>query len=440
MSPEALALAMLGLMVFAILVGFPTAFTLMALGVTFGFLGMGFLIFDLVVQRTVFVMTNEILPAIPLFLFMGYIVQRSGVLDQFFRSIQLMMGPLRGSLAIATVVTGAVFATATGVVGATVALLGTLALPAMLRARYDRSYAAGAVAASGTLGLLIPPSVLLILYSFISGIPVQVLYAGAILPASLLALLFLGYLAVRARVQPDAGPALPPEDRALPLVELVTTIVRGFVPLVVLLVIVLGAIFFGVATAGESAALGALGAIILAAAYRKLSFGLMRESVLLTLRTGAMIGWLLLGSSIFAAAFARLGGGGAIADFVASANLTSDQFFWIAQLAIFLLGWPLEWTEITVIFIPLVLPLLAAFKVEPVLFGIMAAMNQQASFLAPPVALSAYYLKGVAGSSVTLAQIFRGMLPFLLIQLAVMAALWFAPRLTYLPIEILYPR
>ncbi|HEV8670040.1 MAG TPA: TRAP transporter large permease subunit [Candidatus Limnocylindria bacterium] len=440
MSPEVLGLIMLGLLVIAIMIGFPTAFTLMALGITFGFLGIGFVVFDLVVQRTFFVMQNDVLVAIPLFLFMGYVVERAGILDELFHSVQVMFGWLPGSLAVATLATGTIFATATGIVGASVTLLGLLAFPAMMKAGYNKQYAAGAVTASGTLGILIPPSVLLILYGFVAGVSVPRLYAGAFLPGFMLSSLYLVYIIVRAKVQPSVAPMLSKELREQANAgEMVRLILRGFVPIVSLILFVLGAIFFGLATPSEGAALGALGGLLLAAIHRRLTFSMLRESVFLTVRTSAMVGWLLVGSSIFAAVFARLGGGSIIADFVIGLNLSPEQFFWMAQFLIFLLGWPLEWTEITIIFLPLFLPLLQTYHVrfpdniatDAFFFGIMVAINQQTSFLSPPVAMSAYYLKGVVGKLITLNQIFQGMYPYLAIQVVAMLVLWLFPQLAY---------
>ncbi len=448
MSPQALGLIMLTVMSFAIMIGFPTAFTLMALGILFGFLGFQFLVFDLLVQRSFFIMSNDVLPAIPLFLFMGYIIERAGILDDLFKSVQVMTGPLRGSLAIATLVTGTIFATATGIVGASVTLLGLLAFPVMLRARYDKQYAAGAITASGTLGILIPPSVLLILYGFVAGVSVPKLYAGAFLPGFMLASLYLIYIIARPYLQAHVGPALPKEMRTLPPREMLLLILRGFLPIVTLIGFVLGSIFFGVATPTEGAALGAFGGLLLAAAHGRLSFGMIREAVFLTVRTAAMVGWLLLGSSVFAAVFARLGGAQVIGDFVLALNLTPEAFFWVAQFLIFLLGWPLEWTEITIIFMPLFLPLLETFHVrypdniatDAFFFGIMAALNQQTSFLSPPVAMAAYYLKGVAGKSIELNEIFKGMYPFMALQIVAMAVLWLFPQLAYFPVQLVYGR
>jgi tripartite ATP-independent transporter DctM subunit len=447
MSPEVLGLIMLGLLVITIMIGFPTAFTLMALGITFGFIGIGFVIFELVVQRTFFVMQNDVLVAIPLFLFMGYIVERAGILDELFHAVQVMFGWMPGSLAIATLTTGTIFATATGIVGASVTLLGLLAFPAMMKAGYNKQYAAGAVTAAGTLGILIPPSVLLILYGFVAGVSVPRLYAGAFIPGFALAGLYFAYIVLRAKFQPHLAPMLPKEMREqVTPAQMVVLIFRGFVPIVTLILFVLGAIFFGFATPSEGAALGALGGLVLAAAHRRLSFGMLRESVFLTVRTSAMVGWLLVGSSIFAATFARLGSGQIIADFVTGMNLTPEAFFWVAQILIFLLGWPLEWTEITIIFLPLFLPLLAGYNAKfpdniatsPFFFGIMAAINQQTSFLSPPVAMSAYYLKGVVGKLITLNEIFQGMYPFLAIQIVAMLVLWFFPQLAYFLPDLVY--
>jgi tripartite ATP-independent transporter DctM subunit len=446
-SPEVLGLIMIGLMVVAIMIGFPTAFTLMALGITFGFLGMGFLVFDLAVQRVFFVMQNDVLVAIPLFLFMGYIIERAGILDELFHAVNVMFGWLPGSLAVATLATGTIFATATGIVGAAVTLLGLLAFPAMLRAGYNKQFAAGTVTASGTLGILIPPSVLLILYGFVAGVSVPRLYAGAFLPGFMLSALYLSYIIVRAKLRPGDAPRLPKEQREkLTGADTLRLIFRGFVPIVSLILFVLGAIFFGLATPSEGAALGALGGIILAAAHGRLSFSMLRESVFLTVRTASMVGWLLVGSSIFAAVFARLGGAQILGDFILGLHLSPEVFFWVVQLVIFVLGWPLEWTEITIIFMPLFLPLLATYHqqypdniaTDAFFFGIMAALNQQTSFLSPPVAMSAYYLRGVAGKVITLNEIFSGMYPFLAIQIVSMGVLWLVPWLAFGPATAIF--
>jgi tripartite ATP-independent transporter DctM subunit len=427
LSPEWLGMTMLLLLVGAIMIGFPTAFTLMALGIIFGFLGLQFRVFDLAVNKAFQLMTNDVLIAIPLFLFMGYIIERSGLLDTLFRSIQLATGPLRGSLAIATLITGTIFATATGIVGASVTLLGVLALPSMLRARYQTEFATGVIAASGTLGILIPPSVLLILYGYVAGVSVPRLYAAAMLPGLLLAGLYFVYVVGRAYVQKDVAPALPKEERNFPLGTVLIMLLKGLVPISLLIAAVLLSILFGIATPTEAAALGALGGLMLAALYRRLSFANLKESVFLTMRTSAMVGWLLIGSSLFSGVFALLGGSKLLGDFVNGFGLEEVGFFWLMMVIVFFLGWPLEWTEITIIFLPLFLPLANSFGIDLVYLGVMLAINQQTSFLSPPVAMSAYYLMGVAPKGVRLNQIFKGMYPFLFIQLLALAIVWFIP-------------
>jgi tripartite ATP-independent transporter DctM subunit len=438
-SPEALGLAMLAIMVVAILVGFPTAFTLMSLGVLFGFLGLaqggnGFIVFDLVVQRTFFVMQNDVLVAIPLFLFMGYVVERAGVLDDLFRSVTLLMGRVPGNIGVATLMTGTLFATATGIVGASVTLLGLLALPQMMRRGYSTSFATGIIVAAGTLGILIPPSVLLILYGFIAGVSVPRLYAAAFIPGFLLSGLYLVYILVRAARDPKLAPSAGKDEMQATRGEAIALFIRGLLPILSLILFVLGAIFFGIATPSEGAALGALGGLVLAAFHRRLSLGMVREAVFLTVRTAAIVGWLLVGSSIFAAVFARLGSAGVLGDFLLSLGLNPILFVFMVEIVIFLLGWPLEWTEITIIFIPLFLPVLLVMQIDLVWFGVLSAVNMQTAFLSPPVAMSAYYLKNVAPKTVTLNQIFNGMYPFIGLQLIALVLLYVFPAMaTWLP-------
>jgi tripartite ATP-independent transporter DctM subunit len=288
--------------------------------------------------------------------------------------------------------------------------------------------------------------VLLILYGFVAGVSVPRLYAGAFLPGFMLAFLYFGYIVVRAFLQPKIAPQLPKEQRTVAADQMLRLIFRGFVPIVLLIGLMLGAIFFGVATPAEGAALGAVGGLLLAAAHRRFNLQMLRESVFLTIRASAMVGWLLVGSSIFAATFARLGGAQIIGNFVLGLDLSPEMFFWVAQLIIFVLGWPLEWTEITIIFMPLFLPLLFTFHekypdsiaTDPFFFGIMAALNQQTSFLSPPVAMSAFYLKGVVGKAITLNQIYNGMYPFMVVQIIAMGVLWLLPWLAYFPVELVY--
>jgi tripartite ATP-independent transporter DctM subunit len=427
MTDPQLGVLMLGLFVIFILLGFPIAFTLMALGVFFGYHAMGNAVFSLVVQRTYSVMSNDVLISVPLFVFMGYIIERASILDRLFRSIQLAAGGLPGSLAVATLATCALFATATGIVGAVVTLMGLLAYPAMLRHGYDTKLSAGVVCAGGCLGILIPPSIMLILYGATAGVSVVQLYAGALLPGLMLTGLYILYVMVRAFLNPKLAPPLPKEERNVPIGVILLNLVTSFLPLAALVAAVLGAIMFGLATPHEAAAMGALGALILAAAYRSLSWRNLKESVFLTARTSAMVCWLFIGSFIFSAVFAYLGGQAVIENFVTGLDLNPITFMIVVQLIIFLLGWPLEWTEIIVIFVPIFLPLLDHFGIDPLFFGLMIALNIQTSFLSPPVAMAPFYLKGVAPKHVSINEIFAGVMPFLWIVLVAMALLYLFP-------------
>ncbi|MDY0055241.1 MAG: TRAP transporter large permease subunit [Methyloversatilis sp.] len=621
-----LGLLMLALVVVAIMLGFPTAFTLMGMGVLFSWLAYRMQnpdiatqqTLDLMVQRAFSVMTNDVLISIPLFVFMGYLVERANLIEKLFKSLHLAMARLPGSLAVATLVTCAIFATATGIVGAVVTLMGLLALPAMLRAGYDVRVSAGVITAGGCLGILIPPSVMLIVYGATAGVSVVKLYAGAFFPGLMLAGLYMLYVILMAKLRPDMAPPLPDSERhvelppstagvakqygqralpallaalkgprnagvatgtllrqlivtLLPLIAVTVALVaihgnmtradavedvlpdslqsfdsdysggdlaeppadegglqeppaddgglqepptsdglaeppqsagdlaeppgaepvaaepaapslaepaaadaraapaetaeaksapRGFwiavavcaalliayyamlsferleifkmllssfFPLAILILAVLGTIVFGLATPTEAAAIGAFGGALLAAAYGQLNFGVVKESVFLTAKTSAMVCWLFVGSAIFSAAFALLGGQELVEKFVLSMDLTPIQFMILAQFIIFILGWPLEWTEIIVIFMPIFIPLLAHFNIDPLFFGLLVAINLQTAFLSPPVAMSAFYLKGVAPSHVTLNQIFAGMLPFMGIQVIALILLYLFP-------------
>jgi tripartite ATP-independent transporter DctM subunit len=360
-NPE-VGILMLGLLIFLILLGFPIAFTLIAMAVGFGYYAIGGAIFNLLVQRTYGVMSNAILIAVPLFLFMGYVVERSKVLDKLFRSLQLATSNVPGSLAVASLVTCALFATATGIVGAVVTLMGLLAYPAMLKAGYDRKLAAGVICAGGCLGILIPPSIMLILYGAISGVSVVRLYAGALLPGLMLASLYVLMIIGRSWWNPKLAPPLPIAERNVPVSTILVMLLTSFFPLAVLIAAVLGAILFGLATPHEAAAMGALGALLLAAAYRQLNWQRLKESVFLTSKSTAMVCWLFVGSWAFSSVFSLLGGHTVIEHWIMGIDLTPIQFLILAQVTIFLLGWPLEWTEIIVIFVPIFLPLLPGLR------------------------------------------------------------------------------
>ena len=428
-SDPAMGVIMLALFVVLLLLGFPIAFTLMALGVAFGYYAMGDTVFQLFVQRTYSVMSSDVLISVPLFLFMGYLVERANILDRLFKSIQLAAGGLPGSLALATLATCALFATATGIVGAVVTLMGLLAYPAMLRSGYDAKLSAGVVCAGGCLGILIPPSVMLILYGATAGVSVVKLYAAAFFPGLMLATLYMAYVIVRVLLNPSLAPKLPPEQRAASYFTVLWALATSFVPLALLISGVLGAIIGGYATPSEAAAIGAMGAFLLAIAYRQLTFEKMKESVYLTARASAMVCWLFVGSFVFSAVFAYLGGQAVVENFIIGLDLTPIQFLILTQIIIFVLGWPLEWTEIIVIFLPIFLPLLSHFNIDPLFFGILVALNIQTSFLSPPVAMAPFYLKGVAPKHVSINQIFAGVMPFLFIVMFSMALYYTFPAI-----------
>ncbi len=433
-SQPAMGVLMLLLFLAFLMLGFPIAFTLMALGVGFGYYAMGDAIFQLFVQRTYSTMANDVLLSIPLFLFMGYVIERANILDRLFNSIQLAMGWVPGSLAVATLITCAIFATATGIVGAVVTLMGLLAFPAMLRAGYDTKIAAGVVCAGGCLGILIPPSVMLILYGATAGVSVVKLYAAAFFPGLMLAGLYMLYVIIRAIIDPSLAPKLPAEQRNVPISRIVWSLAVNFFPLFLMIAGVLGAIVMGLATPSEAAAVGSAGAVLLAVAYRvvganNFGFRQVKESVFLTARASAMVCWLFVGSAVFSAVFAYLGGQKVVEDFILALNLNAIGFLMLTQAIIFVLGWPLEWTEIIVIFLPIFLPLLDDFNVDPIFFGILVALNLQTSFLSPPVAMAPFYLKGVAPAHVTIDEIFAGVMPFLWIVVGSMALLYIFPEI-----------
>ena len=613
-----MGLLMLSLVVVAIMLGFPTAFTLMGMGMIFTFISYSYAdpslalnnTLSLMVQRAYAVMTNDVLISIPLFVFMGYLVERANLIEKLFRSLHLALVRVPGSLAVATIVTCAIFATATGIVGAVVTLMGLLAFPAMLKAGYDTRVSAGCITAGGCLGILIPPSVLLIVYGATAGVSVVQLYAGAFFPGIMLAGLYIGYVIILAKFKPKLMPPLSLEERKVPLpmsytelgekisqkvipailialkgkrnlhvrpaellqslliallpllvfalftgsiykvvtapveavagmelmqmgdagsgateesssglslppgaekadsgglslppgseedkpaaapaapvmsadetkaaeaaaakaleprdaptwfwvmtaifaamlaiyyllltwvrLEIFKMLLSSFFPLAILILFVLGSIVFGLATPTEAAAIGAIGGVLLAAAYKQLNMQIIKESVFLTAKTGAMVCWLFVGSSIFSAAFALLGGQTLVEKWVLSLGLSPMEFLILAQVIIFFLGWPLEWTEIIVIFMPIFVPLLDDFGINPLFFGLLVALNLQTAFLSPPVAMSAFYLKGVAPPHVTLNQIFAGMLPFMGIQILAIVLLYTFPAIgLWLP-EVLY--
>ena len=572
MSDPALGLTMLALIVVVIMMGFPTAFTLMGLGMFFGYIAFyephqlftDNKVFDLMVQRTYGAMTNDVLISIPLFVLMGYVMERGALVDKMFYSIQLAFRRVPASLAVATLIVCTFWGIASGLVGAVVVLMGVIAFNPMLRAGYDVKLASGVITAGGTLGILIPPSVMIIVYAAVAGQSVVKLYAAAMLPGFFLALLYMVYIVGWATIQPKIAPPLPEELTRVPvpawmrkfqsaysnnmLVALVSalfspsrataidadkerisygTLFKNFcvalvpfaliagtlwlawwyvvihqqaaaeaavsgvqqlgspglsgpaatpaergppegfyfwfglcavagtlmivryywrmdadrfvvlklltssvMPLSILTVVVLGVILFGITTATESAGIGAAGAFLLALQARTLDWKRTKEAVFLTAKTTAMVCWLFVGSALFSGVFAILGGQALVEQWVLSLNMTPVQFMILSQAIIFLLGWPLEWTEIIVIFVPIFLPLLKHFNIDPILWGTLVFVNLQAAFLSPPVAMSAFYLKGVAPRHVTLNQIFAGMMPYMVVIIVCMVIMYLWPGMT----------
>lgn len=505
MTDPQIGMLMLGLFIFIIMLGFPIAFTLVAMGVGFGYYayftpGQEILanrVFTLLVQKTFEVTSSDVLTAVPLFLFMGYVVERANILDRLFHSIQLAAKHIPGSLAVAALLTCALFATATGIVGAVVTLMGLLAYPQMLRAGYDKSFSAGVICAGGCLGILIPPSILLIVYAATAGVSAVKMYAAAMLPGFLLAGLYVLYVVGRAVINPKLAPKLPKEQMEVPTKEVLLALVTSFLPLAVLIASVLGAILKGWATPSEGAAVGALASIILSMLYNadyskpwrlkllhgylvllgllivwlivagvsnfdfsympmlafliltgtvvlllapgnRYTLSTLKESVFLTARTTAMVCYLFIGSWTFSAVFSYLGGHTVVENFILSLDMSTLQFLILAQIIIFLLGWPLEWSEIVIIFVPIFLPLLAKFDVDPIFFGVLVALNIQTSFNTPPMAMAAYYLKGIAPPHVQLTDIFKGALPFVFMVFLSMVLIYIFPGIALWLPEYLY--
>ncbi len=448
-NPE-VAILMLGLFIVLVLLGFPIAFTLLAMGVGFGFYAyydggsiesiadaLNNQIFYLLNQNTYSVMENDTLVAIPLFLFMGYVVERADIVNRLFSSLQLAARNLPGSMAIAALITCAVFSTASGIVGAVVTLMGLLAFPAMANAHYRKDFSAGVICAGGTLGILIPPSIMLIVYAAIAELSPLRLYAAAVFPGLMLAGFYIVYVIVRVGINPSLAPK-PDKSDTHTRAQIYLSLLTSFVPLTVLIMLVLGSILGGLATPAEAAAMGALGGLVLAILYRSLTWMKVKESVFLTAKATAMVCWMFVGSWTFASVFSYLGGHDIIEHWVLALNLESWQFLIMVQLIIFLLGWPLEWSEILIIFVPIFLPMLDTFGVNPYFFAMLVALNLQTSFLTPPMAMSAYYLKGVLRNQIELMQIFKGIMPYLAIVIFCMFLMYMFPGIALWLPDVLF--
>ncbi len=435
-----LGLVMLLVMIGAIFIGFPISFTLLFLALSFGYFGLGHVVFDLAYFQTIGMMKEELLAAVPLFIFMGFLTEQAGLMERLFRAFRDLLAPIRGSLFAVVILTASVFAMATGIVGAAVTVLGIMASPIMVKTGYDGRLAAGAITAGGTLGILIPPSVMLIVMGPVLGVSVADLYASAFGPGFLLAGLYLAYLLGRAFLNPKLGPAVPKEERMHDAVTIVKEVMFGVVPLLGLIAATLGSILAGLATPTEASAIGALGALILAAAYRRLTFAGVKQAVLSTTATSSMVLLLAVTSNIFGAVFARMGTANWITETMLALPLPPVAMLIVVLVLVFLLGWPFEWPAIVLVFLPIFYPVMDALKptigaslgiptdLVMVWFGATVAVVLQTAFLSPPVAMSAYYLKQVV-KEWSLATIYKGMFEFMILQLIAIALIIIFPAI-----------
>ena len=414
-SPETLGFILIAVMLFAIFIGFPISFTLIFLGFVFGYLGFGKLVFYLMTLQFSMVMTEQALAAVPLFVFMGIMMESAGLMERLFSAVQLMLSRVRGALFYAVLFVSVIFAAATGIVGASVTILGIMAAKSMNKSGYDVRLAAGTITAGGTLGILIPPSIMLVVMGPIMEIPVTDLFAAAIIPGIMLACLYAGYVTIRCYLNPSLGPVLPMEMRAESMKAVWVEFFKGLVPPALLVFAALGSILFGYATPTEAAGCGAVGSLLLALAYRKLTLPKLQTALVKTLEISALIMVLVAASNFFGSVFSRLGTPMLLTEFLL--NLEMNRYFVLAIVMgmIFLLGWPLEWVPIVLIIIPIILPLIEALEFNLTWFAILVAVNLQTAWLSPPVALSAYFLKGVVPEW-DLKDIYMGMMQFMVLQ------------------------
>jgi tripartite ATP-independent transporter DctM subunit len=446
MSPDiAIGLVMLIVMIGAIFIGVPISFTLLFLALTFGYLSLGNVVFSLAYFQTIGMMKEELLAAVPLFIFMGFITEQAGLMERLFSAFRMVLAPIRGSLYIVVIVTSAVFAMATGIVGAAVTVLGIMAAPIMIKTGYDAKLSAGAITAGGTLGILIPPSVMLIVMGPVLGVSVADLYSAAFGPGFLLAGIYLVYLVARSFLNPKLGPPVPKEERVTDIVVIAKEVVIGVLPLLLLITATLGSILAGLATPTEASGIGALGALILAVVYRRLTYAGLKQAVVSATLTSSMVLLLAVTSNIFGAVFARMGTANWVTDAMVSLPVPGIVMLAFVIVLIFLLGWPFEWPAIILVFLPIFYPVVDALRPElskslgipedlfMVWFGSLVAVTMQTAYLSPPVAMSAYYLKQVV-KEWSLLTIYKGMFEFMVLQCIAIAVVMFVPSIaTYLP-------
>ena len=434
MTPDALlGLIMLIVLIGAIFIGVPISFTLLFLALSFGYFGMGQIVFDLAYFQTLGMMKEELLAAVPLFVLMGFITEQAGLMERLFVAFRMLFAPVRGALFVVVILTSAVFAMATGIVGAAVTVLGIMASPIMVKTGYDGKLASGAITAGGTLGILIPPSVMLIVMGPVLGVSVADLYAAAFGPGFLLAAIYITYLLGRSFINPNLGPPVPKEERAASIWRVVLEMLVGVVPLLALITATLGSILGGLATPTEASGVGALGALVLMIAYGKFSLATIKKALLSTMTTSSMVLLLAVTSNIFGAVFARLGTANWITESLLALQLSPTLMLVMVLVLIFLLGWPFEWPAIVLVFVPIFYPVVKEMGINLVWFGALVAVTLQTAFLSPPVAMSAYYLKQVVRDW-SLATIYKGMFEFMLLQVIAIALLITFPGIaTWLP-------
>ena len=427
MSPEYLGLVLLAALLTAIFVGYPIAFTLIILSFVFGYIGFGARVFDLMFFQTIGLMKEETLAAVPLFIFMGHLLEHAGLMERLFKAFQFILARLPGSLYLGVLFTATIFATATGIIGASVTVMGLMAAPVMMKANYDPKLSAGVITAGGTLGILIPPSVMLVVMGPVVGVSVIHLFAGAIIPGLLLSGLYIAYAMTRSFLNPKLGPPLPLEERATSYGQILKELLGGVIPMAFIIFAALGSIIFGLATPTEAAAMGASGALLLTILYRRLTLGVLRGAAYKTLQTSSLVLFLAVASNVYGAVFTRLGTSTMIAQSMLALPVPPLGMLALLMLVIFLLGWPLEWPAIILIFVPIFLPVVQELKFDLVWFSILVAVNLQTAFLSPPVAMAAYYLKAVAPKW-ELTQIYRGMFDFMILQVIGLAIVFFFPQ------------
>lgn len=428
MSPEFLGVLSLIVLFGAIFIGFPIAFTLLAVALVFGYIGLGNLVLHLMTLQIFSVMKDPVLASVPFFLFMGYLLEQSGLMERLFRGIQLLLGRVNGSLYLAVLLTATIFAAATGIVGSSVTLLGVMAAPSMKRSKYDVRMSAGAIAAGGTLGILIPPSVMLIVMGPVVGVPATDLFAAAIFPGLLLAGLYIAYTLVRSYIDPSLGPPVPVEERAKTVWHAAREILFGVAPVVVVIMATLGTIVMGIATPTDAAACGAFAVFVLTVLYRRLTWEGLKSAVFQTLLVSSMILFLVAASNFYGSVFSRLGSTTLIAESLLQLQLPAMPMLILILVVIFILGWPLEWVPIVLIVVPILLPLVKALNIDLIWFCTLVAVCLQTAWLSPPVAMSAYFLRGVVPDW-SLKDIYLGMIQFMFLQLIGLALIILFPQI-----------